>query len=122
MDRSVFAFTTSIERRPLGIQTPKPLPGWELRVRDGRGEVGGRSHGCEPDDRAVDVDSCGAVRSGLAGGRVDTRQQVGPGSRQAEDDVLIDLPRVESLVAGLLRPPAEVRMPPWAVGVGIPMR
>src|SRR5437660_1742680 len=31
------------------------LPGWKLRVRDWSGEVGGRRHGWEPDDRTVDV-------------------------------------------------------------------
>src|SRR5258708_5150295 len=50
------------------------LPRRELRVGDGRGKIGGRSLGSEPDDRTVDVDSCGAIGSGLAGGRVDARQ------------------------------------------------
>src|ERR1700736_6289990 len=96
------------------------LPGWKLRVRDGSGEVGGWSHGCEPDDRAVDVDPLGAVRSGLAGGRVDARQQVRPRGRQVEDDVFIDLPRVESRFHRFVGPQTELRVPQWAVGVGMP--
>src|SRR5690349_6930510 len=92
-------------------ETATWLPGWELRVGDGSGEVGGGSLVSEPDDRTIDVDSCGAVRSGITCGRVEARQQVGSGGRQVEDDDLIDLPRVESLVDGLLGPLAEVRVP-----------
>jgi len=124
MNRSVFAFTTAIERQlhehKHRSEATTYLPGWELRVRDGSGEIDGGSHGGEPDDRAVDVDSCGAVRSGTTCGRVETRQQVGPGGRQVEDDVLIDLPRVESRLHRLLGPQADLRIPQGAVGVGVP--
>src|SRR5437868_6048551 len=97
MDRSAFVFTNPTERRLHEHKHRSDyLPGWELRVRDGSSEVGGWSRGCEPDDRAVDVDSRGAVGSGHAGGRIDACQQVGPSGSQVEDDVLIDLPRVES--------------------------
>src|SRR5258708_6824513 len=96
------------------------LPRRELRVGDGRGEVGGGSRVCEPDDRTVDVDSCGAIGSGPTCGRVEARQQIGAGGRQVEDDDLIDLPRVEPRVDGLLRPQAELRVPQWAVRLGMP--
>ncbi len=85
-------------------EAPPWLPRRELGVGDGRGEVGGGSRVGEPDDRTVDVDALGAVGGGLAGGRVDARQQVGAGGRQVEDDDLIDLPRVKPRVDGLLRP------------------
>ncbi|TMC87606.1 MAG: hypothetical protein E6J22_17220 [Chloroflexi bacterium] len=96
------------------------LPWRELRVRDGRGKIGGRSLVSEPDDRTVDVDSCGAIRSGRPCGWVEARQQIGPRGRQVEDDDLVDLPRVESLVHRFLRPQAELRIPQRAVRVGMP--
>ena len=107
----------------LTSKTPKPLaslPWWELRVGDRRGKIGGGSLVRESDDRTVDVDSCGTVESDSTCGRVEARQQVRPGGRQVEDDVLIDLPRVESLVHRLLRPQAELGVPQRAVGVGMP--
>jgi len=91
------------------------LPRRELGVGDGRGKIGGRSLVSEPDDRTVDVDSCGAVRSATG-----SSQQVGPGGRQVEDDDLIDLPRVEPRVDGLLGPLAELRVPQRAVRLGMP--
>ncbi|MFL5586483.1 MAG: hypothetical protein ACJ8DI_02355 [Ktedonobacteraceae bacterium] len=96
------------------------LPRRELGVGDWSGKIGGRSLGSEPDDCTVDVDPCGSVRSGLAGGRVDARQQVGPSGRQVEDDVLIDLPRVESRFHRLVGPQTELRVPQRAVRVGMP--
>src|SRR3981081_1465448 len=77
--------TSQVHRHQVAI-TLTWLPRRELRVRDWSGKIGGRSHGCEPDDCTVDVDSLGTVRCGLAGGRVDARQQVRPGGRQVEDD------------------------------------
>src|SRR5258708_498484 len=96
------------------------LPRRELGVRDWRGKIGGRSLVSEPDDRTVDVDSCGAVRSGCPCGWVEARQQVGPGGRQVKDDDLIDLPRVEPCVDGLLGPQAQLRVPQRAVRLGMP--
>src|SRR5882724_5343599 len=63
----------------------------ELGVGSGRGEVGGGGGGGEADHRAVDVDAGRAVGGGLAGGRVDPGEQVGPGGGQVEDLVLVDL-------------------------------
>src|SRR5689334_10424695 len=61
----------------------------ELRVRRGRGEVGGGCGGGVADHRAVDVHADRAVGGGLAGGRVDPGEQVGPGGGQVEDLVLV---------------------------------
>src|SRR5258708_13735347 len=88
------------------------LPRRELGVGDGRGEVGGGSRVCEPDDRTVDVDSYGAVGSGPTCGRVEARQQIGAGGRQVESDDLIGLPPVGSPLHGPLRPPAHPPAPP----------
>jgi hypothetical protein len=96
------------------------LPRRELGVGNGRGEVGGGSRVREPDDRTVDVDSRGAVGSRPTCGRVEARQQIGPGGRQVEDDDLIDLPRVESRGDGLLGPQTELRIPQRAVRLGMP--
>src|SRR6266568_4672152 len=122
MDRSVFVLTNSAERQPYEHKhrIRYLLPWRELRVRDWRGKIGGRYLVSEPDDRTVDADLLGAVRSGLASSRVDARQQVGTGGRQVEDDDLIDLPRVESGFHRLIGPQAKLRVPQRAVGVGMP--
>ena len=57
------------------------LPGRELRVGSGGGEVGRRRLVGEADHGAVDVHPDRSVRGGVAGGRVDARQQVGPRCR-----------------------------------------
>src|SRR5437588_6454693 len=116
LDRSVFAVTNPTERRRYEHKHRNHyLPGWELGVGDWSGKIGGWSLGSEPDDCTVDVDPCGSVRSGLASGRVDTRQQVWPRGRQVEDDVLIDLPRVESRFHRLVSPQTKLRVPQRAV-------
>src|SRR5258708_16661466 len=69
------------------------LPRRELRGGNGRGEVGGGGSGREPADRTADVDSCGAVRSRPTCGRVEARQQIGPGARPVGDVGLIRLAR-----------------------------
>src|SRR5713226_3498097 len=84
------------------------------------GEVGGGGAGGEADHRAVDVDAGRAVGGGLAGGRVDPGQQVGPGVGQVEDLVLVDLAGVQSFADRLGGPQAELGVPQRAVGVGVP--
>src|SRR5438132_12501733 len=71
--------------------------------------------GGEADHGAVDVDADRAV-----GGATRARQQVGASRRQVEDDVLIDLALVETLVDRLLGPLAELRVPQRAIGVRVP--
>src|SRR5919204_782881 len=95
------------------------LPRWKRRIGDRSDKVGGRSLSSEPHGRTVDVDSYRAVRCRLTGGRVDARHQVGPGGGQIEDNVLIDLPLVETLAHRLGGPQAKLRVPQWAVGVGM---
>src|SRR5260221_4095624 len=51
------------------------LPRRELRVGDGRGEVGGGSRVSEPDDRTADVYSSGAVGSGSTSCRGEARPE-----------------------------------------------
>src|SRR6185503_20844053 len=92
----------------------------ELGVGGGRGEVGGGGGGGEADHRAVDVDADRAVRGGLAGGRIDPGEQVGPGGGQVEDLVLVDLAGVEPCGGRLGGPQAQLRVPQRAVGVGVP--
>src|SRR5207247_8436723 len=111
--RSTVEATVCRERssQPCAPGTATKLPRWKRRVGDRSDKVGGRSLRGEPNDRTVDVDAGGAVRSGLTGGRVNARQQVGPGGRQVEDDVLIDLALVESRAHRLGGPQAELRVP-----------
>src|SRR6266498_6140032 len=94
-DRSVLAVAEPTARAPYGSAHCDPtttLSRWNLRVGHRGGQVGGRSLVGEADHRAVDVHSCGAVGSRLAGGRVHPRQQVRPGGRQVQDLDLVDLP------------------------------
>src|SRR5690348_15845713 len=79
----------------------------EWGVGGGRREVGGRGLGGEADHRAVDIDPGRAVGGRLAGGWVDTGQQVGPGGGQVEHDVLVGLAGVEALLDRLGGPQAE---------------
>src|SRR6476660_3803165 len=92
----------------------------ELGVGGGRGEVGGGGLGGEADHRAVDIDTNRAVGGRLAGGWVETGQQVGPGGGQVEHDVLVDLAGVEAFLNRLGGPQAELGVPQRAVGVGVP--
>src|SRR5437879_7460649 len=92
----------------------------ELRVcyrffEVGRGRIGG-----EADDRTVDVHPGRAIGSRLTGGRIDAGQQVGPGGRQVEHLVLVDLALVQALLDRLFGPQPELRVPQRAVGVGVP--
>src|SRR5579859_1926998 len=80
----------------------------ELGVGGGRGEVGGGSLRGEADDGAVDVNPDRAVRGGLASGRVDAGEQVGPGGGQVKHDILVDLPRVEPFGDRLGGPQAQL--------------
>src|SRR5690348_5818349 len=103
----------------VSAQRPLLLPGRELRVGYGIGQVGsGRLVG-KTDHGAVDVNPSRAVRSGLACRRVDAGEQVGAGGGEVEDLHLVDLPRVEAFLDRLVRPEAELGVPEWAVGIGV---
>src|SRR6266568_1596167 len=73
--------------------------------------VGGGGAGGAADDRAVDVDADRAVGGGLAGGRVDAGEQVGPGGGQVEHHVLVDLAGVQSFADRLGGPQGPAARP-----------
>src|SRR5205085_11962060 len=77
-----------------GAASNRSVARWVLWVRHGGRQVGCRGLCREAEDRTVDVDPRRAVRSRLAGCRVNARQQIWPGRRQVEDDVLVNLPLV----------------------------
>src|SRR5579864_1515808 len=91
------------------------LPRWELRVRGRSGEVRRGRVVQESDHRAVDVNPIRTVRGWVPGGRVHTGQQVWPRGRQIEDNVLVDLAKVQACRHSLVGPQTELRVPEWAV-------
>jgi NAD(P)-dependent dehydrogenase (short-subunit alcohol dehydrogenase family) len=96
-----------------------PLAGRELRTGEVRFQGGSWGLRRVADDGAVDVDADRPVGLGLAGGWVDTGQQVGTAGGQVQDRVLVDLSLVEPLLNCLRSPKAELRVPQRTVGVGV---
>src|SRR6267143_6092704 len=101
-------------RGSVGMLACSALAGRKLRVGHWIDEVSGRSLVREADHRAVDVDADAPIGCAAGAGN-----EVGTSRGEVEDDVLVDLPLVETLIDRLLRPLTELRVPERAVRVRV---
>src|SRR5262249_39564652 len=90
---------------------------WEWGA--GGAGVGGGGGVVKPETPQSVLGPAAAGGGGGAGGGVEPGERVGPGGRQVEHDVLVDLASVEPCLDRFGRPQAELGVPQRAVGLGV---